>query len=136
MDIIDITHWASPEIKVVDISHVYTYIPYRAELREFVPVEGDMTTEMWTDKYGIVKQIKVPAYAIADMNKHAQMTQKFIDDSIHLYIGGTIGHLNQFFQETYKVAYDHLAHTKVEEDSQITHVSMLTIRRNQSSSDS
>ena len=113
MDLVDITTWASSEIKRIGLSQIYLNAPYEVEVREFEPVEGDMLEEKWTTN-GITKTHRIPPYALADMEKSAAVMQAFIQDSIATYIYGTVVDSDPLIWQTYVFAFTtHTQNAKV-----------------------
>jgi len=112
MDLVDISTWASSEVKTIRLSQIYLDAPYEVEVREFEPVEGDMLEEKWTSN-GIIKVHKIPRYALADMKKAALVLQNFIQRSIGTYIEGTVGFSDQLIWQTYFFAFKHARDAKV-----------------------
>ncbi|GAB1317293.1 Zn(2)-C6 fungal-type domain-containing protein [Madurella fahalii] len=117
MDLVDIKDWASTETRNIRLSQIYLDAPYEVEVREFVPVEGDMLEEKWTSN-GVVKTHKIPRYALADMGKSAVVLQAFIQRSIGTYISGTVGESDELIWKTYSFAFQHSfkAKTSTERD--------------------
>lgn len=112
MDIVDISDWASDEIKTITISQVYLNAPWTVQVREFVPVDGDLLERRWTS-HGVTKSHRIPRYGLADMNETAKMMQWWIDKNIHVYIAGTIKDTDTFFWDTYVAAFRHPNKAKV-----------------------
>lgn len=112
MDIIEISDWASDEIKTVDISQIYLDAPWTVQVREFVPVEGDLLEERWTS-HGTTISHRIPRYGLADMNKTANMMQWWIDQNVYNYIVGTLKGTDAFFWDTYLAAFRHPTKAKV-----------------------
>lgn len=61
LDMVDINTWASTEVKRICLSQVYLDAPYKLEVRQFQPVEGDMLEEKWTTKDGVMNPTGSPA---------------------------------------------------------------------------
>ncbi|KAI0139132.1 hypothetical protein F4776DRAFT_654250 [Hypoxylon sp. NC0597] len=104
MDIVDIQDWASDEVKTIYISQAFLDAPYPVEVREFIPREGDLVEEKWiTD--GKERTHRVPEYALANMEKHAEDLQAFIDKNVGTYIVGAIGTADEFLWKTFCMAF-------------------------------
>ena len=103
MDLVDITGWRSHETKTIEVTQTFLYAPYPIEVREFIPLEGDMLEEKWTDG-AVMKSHRIPPYALADMEKTAQTMRSFLDRSIITYVKGTIGNLDALLRTTYQMA--------------------------------
>ncbi|KAK4033686.1 hypothetical protein C8A01DRAFT_49768 [Parachaetomium inaequale] len=106
MDLVDISTWASTEVKRIRLSQIYLDVPYDVEVREFEPVEGDMLEERWTSN-GVTKSHRIPRYALADMERSAAVLQAFIQDNIARYICGTVGQSDELIWQTYFFAFRH-----------------------------
>ncbi|KXX74792.1 hypothetical protein MMYC01_207707 [Madurella mycetomatis] len=117
MDLVDIKDWASTETRKIRLSQIYLDAPYEVEVREFVPVEGDMLEEKWTSN-GVVKTHQIPRYALANMKESAVVLQAFIQQSIGAYISGTVGESDELIWQTYLFAFKHSckAKTPIERD--------------------
>lgn len=103
MDLVDITHWRSYEIKTIEVTQIFLHAPYSIEVREFIPLEGDMLEEKWTDG-DVTKSHRIPPYALADMKKTAQTMRSFLDKNIITYVKGTTGSLDLLLWNTYQMA--------------------------------
>jgi hypothetical protein len=105
MDLVDITDWASKEVKTIELSQIFLNAPYRVKVREFVPRAGDVLEEKWAN--GSIKTHKVPPYAIADMKSTAQMFGSFFSNNIGTYIEGAVGKSDVLLLDTYRMALRH-----------------------------
>ena len=103
MDLVDITDWRSHEIKTIEVTQMFLHAPYSIEVREFMPLEGDMLEEKWTDG-DVTKSHRIPPYALADMEKTAQTMRCFLDRSTITYVKGTVGNLDTLLWSTYQMA--------------------------------
>ncbi|KAI2462772.1 hypothetical protein F4781DRAFT_426909 [Annulohypoxylon bovei var. microspora] len=104
MDIVDIKDWASTEVKTIYVSQTFLDAPYSIEVKEFIPQDGDLIEEKWTID-GQVKRHQVPRYALANMEKHAEDLQSFIDANIAPYIIGAVGTEDKILWQTYYTAF-------------------------------
>lgn len=118
MDLVDIIDWRSHETKTIEITQTFLHAPQPIEVREFVPVEGDMLEEQWTDG-AVMKRHRTPPYALADMKKTAQTMRFFLDRSIIAYVKGAIGHLDPLLWSTYQMAIVHSQEAQVSLESNI-----------------
>ncbi|AEO71828.1 uncharacterized protein THITE_2031104, partial [Thermothielavioides terrestris NRRL 8126] len=112
MDLVDVDTWASSEVRRIRLSQIYLDAPYEVEVREFVPVEGDMLEEKWTSN-GVTRSHRIPRYALADMEKSAAVLQAFIQDNIARYICGTVGQSDELIWQTYFFAFRHAHSARV-----------------------
>lgn len=120
MDLVDIDTWASPQVRTILVSQIFLEAPYEVEVREFVPVEGDMLEEMWTSGDS-VKRHAIPRYAICDMEKTATALEAFIDRSIYIYIIGAIFNLDILLWYTYYFAFRHIGRAKTQKEKDLLH---------------
>lgn len=95
MDLVDITEWASEETKTIELTQVFLHAPFKLEVREFVPKEGDMHSELWQD--GNMRHThRIPPYAMVSLQKTTEMCRDFIDKNIATYIIGATNPLDDF----------------------------------------
>ncbi|KAI5918987.1 hypothetical protein F4810DRAFT_703882 [Camillea tinctor] len=118
MDLVDISNWASSETKTIRISQIFLDAPYEVEVREFVPVEGDMIDAIWTSG-SVVKRQRAPLYALSNMEKTARMLRQFIDANIARYIYGVAEGLDPLFWNTYMFAFRYIGQTKTPEEREL-----------------
>ncbi|KAI1138635.1 hypothetical protein F5Y05DRAFT_45398 [Hypoxylon sp. FL0543] len=118
MDIVDIQDWASEEVKTIYISQAFLDAPYPVKVREFIPREGDLIEEKWVTN-GVEKSHWVPRYALADMEKHAEELQAFIDHNVGKYIVGAIGTEDDFLWDTYCMAFKRANNAKTHRERQV-----------------
>ncbi|KAK5449278.1 hypothetical protein LTS15_008820 [Exophiala xenobiotica] len=111
MEMIDIDLWQSPETKTITITQDFGGTSYDLQVREFVPLPGDLLEEVWTDN-GIIKTHKIPPYAIADMEAAAKAIQGFVDRSMYAYIAKTAKE-DSLLWDTYLMAFRQLGSANV-----------------------
>jgi hypothetical protein len=105
MDIQNITHWASPEIKTIELSQSCGST-YKVEVREFIPVEEDMLDVLWSDE-GVLKTYRLPPYALVNIDKAAQARKQFIFDHVGSYFNAVIKKTEPLLWNTYVMAFQH-----------------------------
>ena len=71
MDLVNITAWVSTNTKTIQLSQIFVDAPYQVEVKEFIPVDGDMLEDRWTSG-GVTRSHPIPRYALANMEKTAQ----------------------------------------------------------------
>ncbi|KAL2826070.1 hypothetical protein BDW59DRAFT_67050 [Aspergillus cavernicola] len=111
MEVIDITEWASPEVKTITLSQIYVNAPYNVQVRRIVPMEGDMLDMTWVSGRFIRRQ-RMPEYALADMEGAANTLKWLTSNHVGQYILGTVGHLDLLIWTTYFFAFRHQAKAK------------------------
>ena len=125
MDLVDITEWASEEVKTIELTQVFLHAPFKLEVREFVPKEGDMLFELWQDG-DMTHTHPIPPYAMVSLQKTTTMYREFIDKNIATYIYGAINPLDDFFFRTYFQAFKHRLEIKVSLFGELQRVTQLT----------
>ncbi|CAG9983848.1 unnamed protein product [Clonostachys byssicola] len=107
MEMIDISEWASDNVRTINMSVRYLNAPYELKVREFVPIRGDMLEEQWPTKNGQVVHYPLPAYGIATMEEAAVSIGKMIEREISNFIQATLHERvsNGFVWDTYMTAF-------------------------------
>ncbi|KAL4787661.1 hypothetical protein BJX76DRAFT_345352 [Aspergillus varians] len=113
MDLIDITDWASSEIKTITLSQIHVDAPYNVQVREFVPIEGDMLESTWVSGQ-YVRRHKMPHYALADMESAAKVLKWLTSRYVGQYMVKTVGTLDQLIWDTYFFAFRYQAKANYE----------------------
>jgi hypothetical protein len=104
MAMVDITDWASSEIKTIYIAHVGMNTSYPLHVRKFVPVEGDSMVARWHDNEGVETVIPVPPYAIVNMAEAAWMFKPFIWSTVHDHVEAFVDMSDPLLAGTYRMA--------------------------------
>lgn len=112
MDLVNITNWASSEVKTIKISQIHVDAPYEVQVREFVPVEGDLLETTWVSGYQ-VRRHKTPQYALADMQSAATTLEWLTATYVCYYIVNTVGFSSELIWQTYRYAFQYQAKAKV-----------------------
>ena len=103
MDLVDITDWRSHKIEIIEVTQMFLHALYFIAVREFIPLEGDVLEERWTDG-DVTKSHPISPYALADMKETAQTMRCFLDSNLITYIEGTIGNMDALLRSTYQMA--------------------------------
>lgn len=90
MELVDITKWASDEIRTIEISLAALHAPYQTKVRQFIPEPGDMMAKRWI-KDGQTIHYPLPAYAFANMEETATAIGQMIEREVGNYICAMIG---------------------------------------------
>ena len=99
----EITEWATPDLKTIQISLDLCPEPFVVVVRQFVPMEGDILQRKWTD--GKTRKFKdVPPYAIQNMEETALRLSRWIKDNLDAAIGHLLSEKEPILRETYSVA--------------------------------
>jgi hypothetical protein len=112
MELVNISDWASDEIKTITISQIFLDAPYDVKVRKFIPQEGDMIEDSWFQN-GRMKKYAVPCYALFDLEETAAMLEGFIDRNISKYITGTVSRSDPLILDTYVAAFKHYGEAQV-----------------------
>lgn len=118
MDLVDITTWASGNTKSIVLSQIFVDAPYQVEVKEFIPVSGDMLEDRWTSN-GITRSHPIPPYALVSMENTAHTLLQLIDSKIAIYILATLGPKleptpqDDLLYNTYMAAFSHPSQAKV-----------------------
>lgn len=89
MDLVDITDWASDEVRKISISQTFLTAPYEVRVRKFVSHPGDMLAEKWVND-GNIKTFPIPPYGMVDMVEAACSVGAMIEREVANYINKTI----------------------------------------------
>lgn len=106
MDLVDITNWASEEIRTIEMSLKFVHAPYQVRVRRFHPLPGDMIDEQWT-KDGEIVTYPLQPYGIASMEEAALSISNMVDREVSNYLVHTVGDLgsDSLVWETYLAAF-------------------------------
>jgi len=122
MEIIDIHHWASHDIRRIHITqHVPLlgggWIRYPIRVRPFVPRPGDSLARKWKVN-GVEELYNCAVYGIADMAEAACEMERVVDDTLFDAITFYIDEKDKLLHMTYMMAYRYsrLAQRKEERD--------------------
>ncbi|KAL4911528.1 hypothetical protein BDW74DRAFT_143075 [Aspergillus multicolor] len=104
MEIVDITDWASSEIKTITLSQIHVDAPYNVQVRKFIPIEGDMLESTWSSGH-YVRRHPMPQYALADMEGAAETLKWLTANYVGAYIKYEVGNLDLLIWRTYYFAF-------------------------------
>lgn len=112
MEIKNIVTWKSSETKTIQITHGFGDVRYTLELREFLPLPGDMLHEAWWNGNELVKH-PIPPFAIVDMNKAATELKRYVNSAVVPFMVGKLGDSDPLIWETYEMAFKHAHNSEV-----------------------
>ena len=117
MDLVDMTDWASDDIRTILISQVSDDAPFALVVRRFIPREGDRLEKRW-HKDGVERRFPVPPYAIVNMKEAAESIDTMITHNQHLYLDNLLkrrseDHSGDFLWQTYMFAFYYPKQVKV-----------------------
>ncbi|KAM7223111.1 hypothetical protein V8F06_001667 [Rhypophila decipiens] len=109
MDIVNIPAdgWASDQLRTIVISPIQLFAPFQIQVREFIPVDGDLLEEQWMTATGPQK-IQLPRYAVADMLEAARELKRYIESNVWNFLNSSVQQLDPLFWETYYMAFRHI----------------------------
>jgi hypothetical protein len=108
----NITEWASTRVRKIRLTQGIENTSYELEVREFVPMEGDLMEKFWTVN-GVRKAVKVPPYAIIDLEKAAKARLQFVNDNVGIYVTRGIDTSKALLRNTYERAIRHVKEASV-----------------------
>lgn len=108
MEIVDIDHWASNDIRTITVSQVFLHAPYNVEVREFQPDERD-TLVSNTDG----RNHRLSPFAIADMQRTASTLEALVDTHTPAYIQGALKESDIMVWRTFMFAFQSTINAKV-----------------------
>jgi hypothetical protein len=103
MEMKNIVDWASPEIKVAELTHGWSGVTYRLNLRRFVPKPGDILRKTWMDG-PVKKSHDIPAYGIVDMQEAAVELARYCSWAMFPAVKEFVRPLDELFKQTYRKA--------------------------------
>ncbi|KAF2473832.1 uncharacterized protein BDR25DRAFT_217243 [Lindgomyces ingoldianus] len=106
MEIMDIPaqHWASKEIKTIQITQDVGGTCYKLKVRQFKPTDGDSLERRWKTN-GKPQYFKCTPYAIANMKEAGKVLSEFADRTVGTAISHYIDETDVLLRSTYTMAY-------------------------------
>ncbi|KAI1431146.1 hypothetical protein GGR50DRAFT_106078 [Xylaria sp. CBS 124048] len=77
----DISHWASIETRIVQVTEGYTQNTVELRVRQFVPQDGDSLERSWVYN-GVRKRVAIPAYAIINLDEAKSAYSNYISRNL------------------------------------------------------
>lgn len=105
MDMVDITNWASDEVKTIDVTQEVGNTYYTLKVRKFVPVQGDALSRRWVYD-GVPYEYECAPYAVADMQEAGKVLSQFSENTLSTAIPFWIKH-DPLLRKTYSMAYQY-----------------------------
>lgn len=93
--------WASPEVKIIRISEGFSQKGIEFRVRQFVPLKEDKLERTWNFK-GRKVAVKVPPYALIDMNEGKEAYKKYIKEVIGDAFRTVLGSSGDILYKTYR----------------------------------
>ncbi|RDW57318.1 hypothetical protein BP5796_12768 [Coleophoma crateriformis] len=111
----NITEWASADTRKIKITQGMGTSSYELEVREFIPIEGDLMEKFWSAG-GVRKAYRVTPYAIVNLEKAARSRLQFVNDHVGTYIAYGVSNSDLLVRMTYERAMQHAKEAKSEEE--------------------
>ena len=86
----------------VDLTQDYGFA-LKLAVSEFIPLEGDETSYIWTID-GATVELKMPCYAITNMQKSKLTLENYMEMNLHKYIEDFTGSSSQIVYDTFQIA--------------------------------
>jgi hypothetical protein len=102
----DIATWASPETKIIRTTEGFSSVPLKLEVREFVPLEGDVLHRHWFVSDGSKKSVPVPAYAIVNVDTAQEAYLEYINRGGPEFFKGWLKGKDDLLVRTYSAAIE------------------------------
>lgn len=115
--LVNIKAWASPEIKELRITQDYGPSAITLQVREFVPMKGDMLHRQWADG-PVTKSVTIPNFAILDMAVALQTYKEFIVSEGPHFFKSAVDYNDRLLWSTYSAAikYSNISNAPEERD--------------------
>jgi hypothetical protein len=101
----DISTWSSKEVKMIQVTEGYSSKPLTLQVREFVPLEGDMLQRHWVAN-GVKKSATLPPYAIADLAVAEKAYREYIRESAAEFFKCVLNCKDKLIWATYNAAIE------------------------------
>jgi hypothetical protein len=100
----NITGWASMDTKIVRVTAGYTKHSVQLRVRQFIPQEGDKLERSWVVD-GTTKSVRIPPYAIVDLESARKEYSKHIDESLFDCLSAILRDHDSLVMRTYQLAW-------------------------------
>jgi len=112
MEIVNITNWATSDVKTIHVTQDVAGLTYPFRVREFIPEEGDSLQRIWKTG-GVQMCYPCKNYAIDDMKQTGREMVSFVDGSIASFIDHYIEKSDWLLYQTYLMALKYSNDTEV-----------------------
>ncbi|KAK0746284.1 hypothetical protein B0T18DRAFT_148135 [Schizothecium vesticola] len=99
----DISTWDAPDSRVIRVTEGYTGRSVELKVRRFQPLEGDKIDRSWVSG-GIKKSVKIPPYAIVDMESAKGAFDDYIRSGLVDCCKRLLGAREKLLWQTYALA--------------------------------
>jgi len=100
----DIGNWASTDIKIIRVTEGYTGHSVELRVRQFIPQEGDKIERSWVSSRGIKKSVRIPPYAIIDLEAAKAQCDSYIKRGLVDVFKQLLGPKEKLLWQTYSLA--------------------------------
>jgi hypothetical protein len=101
----DISTWSSREVKIIQVTEGYGSKPLTLQVREFVPLEGDMLRRNW-DANGVKKSATLPPYAIVDLVAAEKACWEYLKQGPAEFFKSVLNRKDKLLRATYDMAIE------------------------------
>jgi hypothetical protein len=102
----EIGGWISEEAKEIRVTEGLTGKNVRLIVREFAPQPGDRLDRSWVSPSGARKSIKIPAYAIVNLDEAKGAFEEYIEDGLEDCCKRLLGAREKLLWKTYLIALE------------------------------
>ena len=104
--LVDIPTWASSDKKTIQTTEGYGSRTVTLEVREFVPIEGDVLHRHWWAA-SVKKEVLMPPYALAHVDAATQAYKDYISQSSpDFFKEAARSKMDWHFRDTYNIAIE------------------------------
>jgi hypothetical protein len=118
----NISTWASPQTRIIHTTEGFSALPLELEVREFIPVEGDVLRRHWYTSDGTKKSVDVPAYAIVNVDSARQAYIQYINQGAAEFFKGWLKDRDNLVVKTYLAAIEVASSLDAVSSSQISYL--------------
>lgn len=111
-----IQKWASSDIKVIHVAEGYSDEVLKLRVQEFIPQDGDKLERSWHHD-GVAKSVKIPPFALVDLEDGKAAYMKHIHNSMNQAFGKILGRPGGLIYKTYQQTLQHCKNRSTPMDS-------------------
>jgi hypothetical protein len=100
----EITGWASMDTKIIHVTSDCSDLAVQLRVRQFIPQEGDRLERSWVVN-GETRSVRIPPYAIVDLETARKEYSKHIDESLHDSLTRILMPYDGVLRATYRLAW-------------------------------
>jgi hypothetical protein len=112
----DIGGWLSEETREIRVTEGLTGKNVKLVVRQFVPQPGDKLDRSWVSASGIRKSVRIPPYAIVDLNTAKDAFDDYIQTGVEGCLKSLLGPREKLLWRTYAVALSMAKNPSLPED--------------------